>query len=329
MTSILLYIAVLFLGTVGSYHISRKSGFDQWEQCQDIDGFFSYNPGSECGPAKWHEKYPSCKSNKQSPIDINKHHLKCSDYSRIFYRHSDKVDGVFENNGRTANFAVNENSLNNILVLKGHDQEDGEHCGYVFKELHFHIGRKGSSYGSEHTINGKGYKGEIHLVHEKLDGCTNENEDGDDQHEDENEKEEIEHGDHKGTLLAIGVFFNVVERCGSYADKLISKYVTKIPNYRDKTAAHVKPSKMLPDDGKFYTYIGSKTTPVCVPDVLWFVFKNATTICKKNYKVLKRLQTWEAGNPPLSKFGNNRPIQRFNVNDVRKNYGNRCRKENE
>ncbi|XP_060063132.1 carbonic anhydrase 2-like [Ylistrum balloti] len=279
---------------------------DQWNKCPSITGFFSYNPNSPCGPQHWHKKYPLCGGDKQSPINIQTGKTERANINRVYYRRSKTVDGIFENNGFAPNFEVHGHPKTNILIV-GREDDDDDGTSYVFKEFHYHIGSNESSYGSEHVVNMKGYKGEvkiiIHLVHERKTFT------GDD-------------GGKTGgqDVLVVGVFFNVVEKCGSYADKMISKFITKIPNYLDETEAYVKPKRLLPKDGKFYTYIGSKTTPVCTPDYLWIVFKTPTTVCRKNFEVLMNLETWEANNPPLSKFGNNRPIQRFDVNNVKTNF---------
>ncbi|XP_033754304.1 carbonic anhydrase 2-like [Pecten maximus] len=322
MASALLLFAVLFLGTVDSNNLKRrKNGKDQWNECPNIEGFFSYDSNSPCGPQHWHKRYPLCGADKQSPINIDTDKTRCEDDGRVHYRHSGEVGGIFENNGRAPNFVVKKDHLRNILILgDDEDNDNGDNTGYVFKELHFHIGASGSSYGSEHTVNNQGYKGEIHMVHEKLKGGNNKKDTDDKKDKDDKN----ENGGQQDTLV-LGRFFNVIEECCSYADKLISRYITKIPNYMDETEAHVKPSRMLPRDGKFYTYVGSSTTPVCKLDVLWTLFKTPTTVCETNFKVLMDLETWEAGNPPRSKFGNNRPIQRFDVGDVRTNFGKRCR----
>ncbi|XP_033754303.1 carbonic anhydrase 2-like isoform X2 [Pecten maximus] len=288
MASALLLFAVLFLGTVDSSHIkTRKSGEDQWEDCPDIENFFSYDPNSPCGPQHWHKRYPLCGADKQSPINIDTDKTSRENDGRVHYKHAGKVEGIFENNGRAPNFVVKEDHLRNILIMdEDEDNDNGDDNGddnrYVFRELHFHIGAKGSSYGSEHTVNNKGYKGEIHMVHRKLQSDENDNDNGDDDQQE---------------ILVLGRFFNVIENCCSYADHLISRYITNIPNYLDETEAHVEPSRMLPRDGKFYKYVGSTTTPMCIPDVLWILFKTPTTVCEKNLQDsygFRNMGSWES-----------------------------------
>ncbi|OWF50140.1 Carbonic anhydrase 12 [Mizuhopecten yessoensis] len=326
MSSLLMLFVVLLTSIVdcGSRRRSKsyrsrygKYGYDRWDKCPNIKGFFSYDPKSPCGPQHWHKKYPNCGGDTQSPIDIQTDKTRCGEddgYERVYYKPSGKSKGIFENNGHAPNFKVKKGDHSNILILGDDERNDDDGTRYVFKGLHFHIGKRRSSYGSEHTVNKKGYKGEIHLVHNREKAKRTNT--GDDDKENGHEKK----------YLVVGVFFDVFDDCGSYADKLISKYVTKIPEYLDETKrAEVRPILMLPEDGKYYYYVGSKTTPGCYPGFLWIIFKTPTTVCKKNYKVLKDLETWEAGNPPLSKFGNNRPIQRYAVDDVKMNFGKRCR----
>ncbi|XP_033754708.1 carbonic anhydrase 7-like [Pecten maximus] len=122
-------------------------------------------------------------------------------------------------------------------------------------------------------------------------------------------------------LVAVGIFFNVVRRCHTEADRLILNYVSHTRRYLSvKNPAFVNPSLLLPADGRYYTYKGSKTTPPCNTNVIWVVYNTPTTICYRSYRVLMGLQSAEIGHPYLRMFGNDRPIQSKGIHNVKANF---------
>ncbi|XP_069101119.1 carbonic anhydrase 1-like [Argopecten irradians] len=152
-------------------------------------------------PQRWRERFPLCAGRRQSPIDIvtdttMRETSTVSD--RIVYRPSTAVMGTFVNTGHGPAFIANRNSTQNVLRMVGHGRSRPR---YVFRELRFRIGANQSAFGSEHTVNGIGYTGEIQLLNNRIGSRR------------------------RGTVIAVGIFFNVVQQCGSYADQLISNYV--------------------------------------------------------------------------------------------------------
>jgi carbonic anhydrase len=61
------------------------------------------------------------------------------------------------------------------------------------------------------------------------------------------------------------------------------------------------PSKLLPEDRRYYTYMGSLTTPPCTEGVLWMVMKTPVTVSPEQIAIFSRLYPMNA-----------RPVQPLN-----------------
>jgi len=142
---------------------------------------------------------------------------------------------------------------------------------YKLKQFHFHV-------PSENNINGNAYPLEAHFVHATDDG----------------------------KLAVVAVIFN-------YGDKnpILDKIWSKFPNLKVGEAKDIALSAkdikaLLPEDKKYYHFMGSLTTPPCSEGVKWFVLKNPLTVSKEQI------------NSFFSQFSfpNNRPIQPTNGRDI-------------
>ena len=110
------------------------------------------------GPEYWGAKCASGKS--QSPVDLKRQVFEKSEVSDPFNfnNYQTKLQGAkLQNNGHS----VVLNSPKNFTA-----QISGGGLGgtYKFAQLHFHWGDT-SQKGSEHTLNGKAFPLEVHLVH--------------------------------------------------------------------------------------------------------------------------------------------------------------------
>ena len=125
-----------------------------------------------CGEDQWDYQNPDaewpaiqCRTGSfQSPINIEysraKKHFSSVKNSLVFSPgYSTPQRGMITNDGHTIKFTVDES---NGASISGGPLGDS----YTLAQFHFHWGsRRGQ--GSEHTINGKNYDGEMHLVHYK------------------------------------------------------------------------------------------------------------------------------------------------------------------
>ncbi|XP_076028813.1 putative carbonic anhydrase 3 [Oratosquilla oratoria] len=154
---------------------------------------------------------------------------------------------------------------------------------YTFVQLHFHWGEY-DDLGSEHTVDGEAFPLEIHFVHQSKDG----------------------------SLAVLGVFADIDDEYprDSVLYPLWDEFV-EIEEAGDKLRLKKRDmiviDDFLPDDlSSFYRYIGSTTTPPCLGDVTWTIFKTPVAISAVDVALLR---TWRDINGELL-LNNYRPIQK-------------------
>lgn len=204
--------------------------------------FNGKSPESDCnfeyegkeGPEFWSSlcsgEWEDCAGNVQSPIDIiTSSVVEDGGINNININYEESQVSII-NNGHTIQFNYDGGSsadLNNI--------------DYDLLQFHFHT-------GSEHTIDGKRYPMEMHLVHQ--DPVTK-------------------------LLAVIGIFFEEGEE-----QEVLKEHMGKLPKYKGDSysgKSTFKVEELLPDDMEFYTYSGSLTTPACSEIVTWYVVKEPIT----------------------------------------------------
>lgn len=193
---------------------------------------------------KLNEEYIYCRVGKrQSPINIeDKVAIIDRDHTKITFDYQKEPIDVL-NNGHTIELVSDRYS--DILVANKR---------YKLLQLHFHS-------LSEHTIDGKRYPLEMHMVHQAKDG----------------------------ELAVLGVFFEVGEK----ANPDIAKIFDNMPHREHEThkinTVEVNINNLLPKKKVFYHYLGSLTTPPCSEVVEWFVFKESVTISKEELEQFQEL----------------------------------------
>ncbi|PFX25452.1 Carbonic anhydrase 2 [Stylophora pistillata] len=193
------------------------------------------------GPNDWGKVSKHCDESAQSPINIEKSSLKNDGSLRkLRFLPEDwygRVYGVLENNGHAPTLEIDKPRGTSTLT--------GGPLGnsvYKLQQMHIHFGCENNK-GSEHTVNGRAFAGELHLVHYN-----------------------IRYGDFKTAvdkpdgLAVIGVFIQEDDDDdSSYSLKVISgaaRYIRKAGN--EKVSFPLQ---------------GSLTTPPCYQSVQWIVLK--------------------------------------------------------
>jgi len=189
-------------------------------------GNWSYE--GETGPQHWGDLSPEfimCKIGKnQSPIDINERFTVKACTKPIGFHYAADVKAV-KHTGYSVKALAEGKSF--IVV-------DGKK--FYLKQFHFHT-------PSEHTVNGKYYPMEMHLVH----------------------------ADEEGNLAVVGVFFKVGRE-----NATLERVLSAAPSEGGKKNAltePINPYDLLPANKDYYRYSGSLTTPPCSEGVRWFVMK--------------------------------------------------------
>jgi len=252
------------------------------------------------GAACWGTHVEACNGLKQSPIDIPAKYggffpkpettpLRMSNYANVrFGSFSNSMErypgddervtsGDLMNNGHTAQLDKPVNLGANQGILSG-----GKLNGnYQILQLHFHWGAN-DNQGSEHTVDGKMYPLELHVVHVKV-----------------GEADPV--FTPKG-LSVTGFFFEVDGDNENTALAPLTNALSQIENAEDSISFAdvgfslvdlLKP--VAPIDGttrssKYSTYEGSLTTPPCAESVEWINFLTPLKISRAQLQAFRNIE---------------------------------------
>jgi len=264
------------------------------------------------GPKTWGDK---CGGKKQSPININLRKLKRGrGGSRLFaHNYWRKVYGTYtiKNNGHALQIDLPKRPA--FILRKGRKS-------YVPLQVHIHFDPI-TGKGSEHTVNGKKYFAEIHIVHRNSKYT---------------QKKDIM--GNKDGLLVVGIFVDLVKGSANPAGDLDFSFArmqekVHVPNNHDSFAMQVfaegakltkeGQSKKIPAfplawllprvpvagvKPDFVNYKGSLTTPPCSEIVDWVVITGRKLeISAKTANLFKKVKN--SNKKPMA--GNNRPVQKL------------------
>ncbi|KAH9301047.1 hypothetical protein KI387_012630, partial [Taxus chinensis] len=206
---------------------------------------FTYVEGDERGPEHWgelHQNWSACgKGQNQSPIDIVTQDAR-----------------VYPDLGRLRRIY---HPANATLLNRGHDimikwstgggSIEIEGKRYRLNQGHWHT-------PAEHTVNGRRYPLELHLVHESEDG----------------------------EIAVVSILYTygrpdtflaeLREEIASIADKQPPEKAVGLIN-----AKHIKIGSR-----KYYRYIGSLTTPPCTEGVIWNIVHKVRTVSQEQVRAL-------------------------------------------
>lgn len=201
-------------------------------------------------PDQWHTLFPSCSGKNQSPIDIKTDKVVYDpDLENFNLKELETV--------RDVKMVLGTNHGRSVQVdLKGQDVKvtGGRLPGtYIVEQFHFHWGPD-SHTGSEHTLDGKQFSSEMHIV----------------MHSDKykNSGEAL----HKTNGLAVlGYFIDIGPHNKSY-----DTITDSLKSIKKSDDSIILPSfcltSLLPSSDCYYRYHGSQTTPPCA-SVIWTMFK--------------------------------------------------------
>ncbi|XP_069702534.1 carbonic anhydrase [Periplaneta americana] len=223
------------------------------------------------GPSTWAKKFPTAAGSRQSPVDIVTS-LAASDTSLTSKPLSWKY--VPENTRRIVNtgygWRVDVDGEGSELVG---GPIDGE---YKLEQYHCHWGFR-SDKGSEHTVDGQSFAGELHLVHwnsSKYESFG-------------------EAAGHPDGLAVLGVLLKVGKEHPEF--QKIVELIPKIYHRGEGTDIEepIDPVKLLPETYTYWTYLGSLTTPPCSESVTWILFKDAIEVSEEQLSVFRSLRCYK------------------------------------
>lgn len=225
-----------------------------------------------------------CNGTSQSPIDIDTDDLN-TNTSLIDLTLTDfdqSFSGNFTNTGHSVQFTP-DSDLDTAVIEN--------HLGtYELQQFHFHWGST-SSVGSEHTVDGGRYSGELHFVTRKTTGDST----------------DYDAYTVMGVLLESDSSLSVT---GSWLE-----LYNNIPtDYEDvNSVSGLDVTEFLPSSMTYYYYEGSLTTPACSEVVQWFVLKNPVSVPSDFLEALRTTVNDEDGDPLTTNY---RDTQDLNGREV-------------
>lgn len=230
---------------------------------------FDYREGTEKGPLHWGEirkEWAPCKNGgMQSPIDLSSGRVKIIEKLGELKRSYKSCNATLHNRGHDI-------SVQWIGDRAGSIQING--TDYFLKQGHWHS-------PSEHSINGRRYDLELHMVHETKD---------------------------LKKIAVVGLLYKIGQ-----PDAFISKLMKRIVSMTDKKEYRrlgmIDPTAIKMGGKKYYRYMGSLTIPPCTEGVIWTINKMIRTVSKEQVKLLR-----EAVHDYAEK--NSRPIQEVNQREI-------------
>jgi len=250
------------------------------------------------GPEEWHKIAPQCAGVNQSPINIisEKAVLKPLENPLALTFGNEQVAGKLINNGKTIGFNVANPSVSMAGGVFGPDK-------YVLRQFHLHFGCNGKK-GSEHTLNGEKFDGELHLVFQNA-----------------------KYGDSKVAMqqkdgLAILAFF-LMANPGADPNPAFQRIAAKLgsvqmPKQQVEMDGGLSLKNLVPalKEGirnlRRFVYKGSLPTPPCYESVTWVIFKRPVNLVPERFVQLRGI--YRGGMQPLC--GNNRPLQKLNNREL-------------
>ncbi|XP_022085776.1 carbonic anhydrase 2-like [Acanthaster planci] len=225
---------------------------------------------NEKGPNNWTAINSECGGIKQSPIDIVTASAVANDLGD-FTLVGFGADDIPVN----ASMRVVNNGHVVEVVMTGDYLVSGAGLGptaYKVAQFHFHWGSV-NSRGSEHTVDGKAYAGELHIVCYKTKY--------------ENFLTALNDAD---GLTVLGFFLNVhAEDNPALASLFDSISVIQFEDDVVPLSSPIVFKSFLPSDlSTFYRYSGSLTTPPCFEIVTWNVFASPIMVSEAQLTALRR-----------------------------------------
>ncbi|XP_028679897.1 carbonic anhydrase 15 [Erpetoichthys calabaricus] len=268
--------------------------------CQSSESAkWCYNSQSkDCGASKWKDIEPTCGGMKQSPINIVRTKAQRNNSLEAFqfigYDTAPSGKWTIVNNGH----ALQVNLQGEISISGG-----GLPARYNALQFHFHWGRE-SGNGSEHTIDGKQYPMELHIVHlnSKYDAV----------HDAKN---------HETGLAVLGFMYKIDDKNNTNYSTITSA-LRNVSYKADQVelASTFRLDSLLPPLetlSRYYRYYGSLTTPDCAEAVIWTVFEEPISISKKQYaSFVNSIFFSSATERPVNMQENFRPVQELNKRQV-------------
>ncbi|RZC77044.1 hypothetical protein C5167_001220 [Papaver somniferum] len=212
---------------------------------------FDYMRGSGRGPDKWgeiHEGWGACSNGTlQSPIDLLHERVEVVHNLGKIKKRYKPANATLKNRGHDITLHWGIGTAGFIRINR---------TEYALDQCHWHS-------PSEHTINGKRFALELHMVHRNLE---------------------------QNKTAVIGVLYKI-----GGPDSFLTELEKDIQNISDTDMethkeihiGMVDPRHIKTAGGKYYRYLGSLTTPPCTEGVIWTINRRMRTVSEKQMMLLR------------------------------------------
>ncbi|KAK9033644.1 hypothetical protein V6N11_049830 [Hibiscus sabdariffa] len=238
--SVFLFFALVFL----SYSASVSA--QEVEDERDFD----YLENSGKGPKHWGDlkkEWSACKNGDlQSPIDMSSHRVQIINKSGELKKRYKPCDAVVMNRGHDISIKW-QNGDAGLIKINGTE--------YSLQQAHWHS-------PSEHTINGRRYAMELHMVHSKDPNLKN-------------------------NLAVIGQLYKFGAP-DAFLSKLMSNITSMADNLLERDVGVIDPNMIEMGGKKYYRYMGSLTVPPCSEGVVWTMNKKITSVSRDQVRALRK-----------------------------------------
>ncbi|XP_029427481.1 carbonic anhydrase 15-like isoform X2 [Rhinatrema bivittatum] len=249
-----------------------------------------------CGPVHWKDINHNCGGENQSPVNIDRTQIQRGQKlgDMVFQGYDIAPPGRWRlmNDGHSVLVRLEEETVMGYINISG----AGLPNTFQALQFHFHWGSSKGN-GSEHTVDGKQYPMELHIVHlnAKYRSITDAKKDP--------------HG-----LAVLGFLVTVAEADNPNYNTILAglKNVPNEGNFVD-LASTFRLDSLLPGMDKlsrYYRYQGSLTTPDCAESVIWTLFEDPIPISRAQLRVFVDTVYFTAASERSVKMINNfRPPQ--------------------
>ncbi|XP_068615284.1 carbonic anhydrase 1-like, partial [Brachionichthys hirsutus] len=161
---------------------------------------------------------------------------------------------------------------------------------YRLKQFHFHWGSE-DKCGSEHTVSGKKFPAELHLVHWNTKYASF-----------------GEAADKPDGLAVVGVFLKIGDK-NDKLQKLLDAFSSIKCKGKQRSFPGFDPATLLPGSLDYWTYDGSLTTPPLLESVTWIVCREEISVSSEQMSKFRSLLFSAEGEAECFMMGNYRPPQ--------------------
>ncbi|KAL0863445.1 hypothetical protein Bca101_042563 [Brassica carinata] len=216
---------------------------DGW-LCVEDESEFSYEQNVENGPEKWGKLKPEWKmcgkGEMQSPIDLMNERVRIVSHLGRLTRNYKPCNASLKNRGHDMMLRFEERP--GSIKINGIE--------YQLLQLHWHS-------PSEHTINGRRFALELHMVHESINGS-----------------------------MAVVTVLYKIGRSDSFLALLENK-LSAMTDQNEFNIGMIDPKEIKIGSRKYYRYVGSLTTPPCTQNITWTVVKKVRTVARNQVRLLR------------------------------------------